>query len=177
MGGGGGVSVSFLEPIYQWGIHGVQLSQPGQVWQATPDIGTMFEIGTYYALPPYFPGRNVPDVSFNSDPYTGYVVYYTSSVTGYGLQTGWGGTSFAAPQLNGVSSLINEYVGGRLGLLNFPLYDLVRDGRAYGDDDAPLHAIKYGDNWFYHGSDGYNPGAGVGTMNVARFADVLRDQH
>jgi hypothetical protein len=32
-------------------------------------------------------------------------------------------------------------------------------------------------HWFYHGSDGYNPAAGVGTMDVAKFADALRDLH
>ena len=178
VGSGGGVSISYFEPLYQWGIPGVQLSQPGQVWQATPDIGAYYEIGTYYALPSYFPGRNVPDVSFNSDPETGYIVYYTSSSgTTLGLYQGYGGTSFAAPQLNGVMALIGESVHGRLGLLNYPLYDLVRSGQAYGGDDAPLRAIKYGDNWFYHGSDGYNLGAGVGTMDVANFDAVLRGQH
>ena len=30
-------------------------------------------------------GRNVPDVSFNADPYTGYAVYYTSNVNGFGI--------------------------------------------------------------------------------------------
>ena len=51
----------------------------------------------------------------------------------------------------------------RLGLLNFPLYALAQSGEAYGGRDAPLRAIKHGDNWFYHGSDGYNPAAGLGS--------------
>jgi len=38
---------------------------------------------------------------------------------------------------------------------------------------APLHPIAYGDNWFYHGSNGYNLGAGLGTLDVANFAAVL----
>lgn len=33
--------------------------------------------------------------------------------------------------------------------------------------------LAYGDNWFYHGSDGYNPGAGLGTLDVANFAKYL----
>jgi len=176
VGGGGGVSIHYLEPAYQWGIPGVQLSQPGQIYQA----GSGFAgegLGLFYALPPFFPGRNVPDVSFNADPFTGYEVSYTSDQTGFSVQSGWGGTSFVAPDLNGVSALLGDYLGGRFGLLNFPLYDLVRNGQAYGDDGAPLRAIKYGDNWFYHGSDGYNPGAGVGTMDVAKFAEALRGLH
>ena len=60
VGGGGGVSVAFLEPIYQWFVRGTQLSQPGQVFQAGAGIGSEFGIGTFYALPAYYPGRNVP---------------------------------------------------------------------------------------------------------------------
>jgi len=175
VGGGGGVSVAFPEPIYQWFVRGTQLSQPGQVFQAGPGIGSEFGIGTYYALPPYYPGRNVPDVSFNADPDTGYVIYYTSEPSGvFGIETYIGGTSFVAPQLNGVSALLGQYLHGRIGLLNFPLYGLAVTGQAYGSRNAPLNAIAYGDNWFYHGSNGYNPGAGLGTLDVANFAQILR---
>jgi len=176
VGSGGGVSVVFQKPFYQYFLPGVQLSQPGQVWQAGEGfIGT--GAGTYYALPAYYQGRNVPDISFNGDPDTGYVIYYTSNVTGFSVQTYWGGTSFVAPQLNGVSALLGEYLGGtRLGLLNFPLYGLALSGQAYSGPNAPLRAIRYGDNWFYHGTDGYNPAVGLGTMEVWNFAKYLRSQ-
>ena len=121
-GSGGGVSVAFLQPWYQFGTSGVQLSQPGQVFQAGSGIVADDGIGGYFALPAFFPGRNVPDVSFNADPETGYLVFYTSSATGYGEEPFWGGTSFVAPQLNGVSALYGQYVHGRLGLLNPLLY-------------------------------------------------------
>jgi kumamolisin len=39
-----------------------------------------------------------------------------------------------------------------------------------------LHAIAYGDNWFYDGSNGYNLGAGLGTLDVANFANFLSSQ-
>jgi kumamolisin len=176
VGGGGGVSVAFLEPFYQWFVRGTQLSQPGQVFQAGAGIGSEYEIGTYYALPAYFPGRNVPDVSFNADPDTGYVLYYTSEPSGtFGVYTYGGGTSFVAPQLNGVSALLGQYLHSRVGLLNFPLYALAATGQAYRSRNAPLNAIAYGDNWFYHGSNGYNPAAGLGTLDVANFAQILRD--
>jgi kumamolisin len=148
-------------------------SQPGQVWEASAGVGSENEVGTDYALPAYYPGRNVPDVSFNADSYTG----YTSEPSGEcGILSYYGGTSFVAPQLNGVSALLGEYLhGSRLGLLNFPLYGLALTGQAYRGSDAPLHAIKYGDNWFYHGSDAYNPAVGLGTLDVANFAKFLRD--
>ena len=176
-GGGGGVSVLFKRPWYQDGLQGVQRSQPGQIWDASAAVGAQLGVGTYFALPGHYPGRNVPDVSFNADPETGYVIYYTSEPSGVSvILTYYGGTSFVAPQLNGVSALLGEDLHSRLGLLNFPLYALAQTGQAYGGHDAPLHAIKHGDNWFYHGSDGYNPAAGLGTLDVANFAKVLRRQ-
>ncbi len=167
-GGGGGVSVLFEEPLYQFFLPGTQFSQPDQSWIVNGEL--------VYALPAYYPGRNVPDISFNADPDTGYVLYYTSEPSGvFSITSYWGGTSFVAPQLNGVSALLGEYLhGSRLGLLNFPLYGLALTGQAYRDPNAPLHAIAYGDNWFYHGRNGYNPAAGLGTLDVAKFAEVLR---
>ena len=168
------MSVLFPEPQYQSGLPGTQLSQPGQVWQASASFGQQNGVGTYYALPAYYPGRNVPDVSFNGDPDTGYVIWYTSDVNGFEILQYWGGTSFVAPQLNGVSALLGEEFQSRLGLLNFPLYALGQSGQAYAGSNSPLHAIAYGNNWFYHGSNGYNLGVGFGTMDVANFADYLR---
>lgn len=163
-GGGGGVSVMFDVPIYQAFLPAVQRSQPGQRWSLGGQM--------VYVLPSNFPGRNVPDVSFNADPQTGYIIYYTSNVTGFGFEEA-GGTSFVAPQLNGVTALLGDYLHSRIGLLNFPLYGLAQTGQAYKNPGAPLHAIAYGDNWFYYGSNGYNPAAGLGTMDVWNFAHIL----
>jgi kumamolisin len=167
-GGGGGVSVVFDEPFYQFFLPGTQLSQPGQNWTVNGELA--------FALPAYFPGRNVPDISFDADPNTGYVLYYTSEPSGqFGVFPGFGGTSFVAPQLNGVSALMGEYMHGRIGLLNFPLYFLGVTGQGYRGPHPPFHAIPYGDNWFYYGSEGYNLGVGFGTLDVANFAEFLRD--
>jgi kumamolisin len=166
-GSGGGVSSIFVEPFYQALLPGTQLSQPDQSWIVNGDL--------VYKLPGFYPGRNVPDISFNADPETGYVLYYTSSVSGFGIFSYVGGTSFVAPQLNGVSALIGQYLQcSRLGLLNFPLYQLGRTGQGYGGPNAPFHAISDGDNWFYHGRNGYNPAVGFGTLDVSNFAEVLR---
>jgi kumamolisin len=168
-GGGGGVSIAFPLPVYQMGIPGIQASQPGQDFFLQGS-------GLQYALPAFYPGRNLPDVSFNADPDTGYLLFYTSNVNGFGVIPFVGGTSFVAPQLNGVSALLGQYLNQRIGLLNPSLYSLVLAGQAYAGSDAPLHAIAYGDNWFYHGSNGYNLGAGLGTLDVANFAQVLLSQ-
>jgi subtilase family serine protease len=178
-GGGGGVSVIWTPPSYQIGLAGTQLSQPGQVYQATEELVSALtppDVSTYYKLPAYFPGRNVPDISFNADPETGYVIYYTSEPSGtFELETFYGGTSFVAPQLNGVTALLGQATGGRLGLINYPLYESALFSQFFKGSFATVHPIAYGDNWFDHGTNGYNPGAGLGTLDVANFAKFLTE--
>ena len=176
VGGGGGVSILFERPSYQQSLQGTQQSAVQQVFSA----------GTYYVqadgippqvpLPPFFPGRNIPDVSFNADPQTGYVVYYTSSVAGstLAMDTFYGGTSFVAPQLNGVAALLGEYLQGkRVGLLNAALYRAAQGRHISAGGGALVNRIAYGDNWYYFGRSGYSPAAGVGTLDIAKFATYL----
>ena len=170
VGGGGGVSFAFPLPFYQAGVAGIQRTQPDQSFidEDTVPPTTLVDIPAHYA------GRNVPDISFNADPDTGYVLYYTSSSSGFGKFTFVGGTSFVGPQLNGVTGLIGQYVHDRLGLLNVPLYELQKAPGAYTGAEAPFNVIKYGNNDYYEGRDGYSAAAGIGTLNVAHFAEALK---
>jgi len=166
VGGGGGVSSFFRIPLYQLFIPGTQLTQPGQTFtenDVSPPI-------VFFTFPAHFAGRNVPDVSFNADPETGYVVDYTSSKTGFG-QEHLGGTSFVAPQLNGVTALLGQKAGHRLGLLNVELYNLQRLGFSFGPSPV-IRTISTGDNWFYKGREGYAPASGVGTLDVFKLSEV-----
>jgi subtilase family serine protease len=169
VGSGGGVSVFFHKPFYQAGVYGVQRSQPGQAF--VDELTTPPQL--IFALPANYSGRNVPDISFNADPETGYSIYYTSDQNGPEILTFIGGTSFVAPQLNGSTALLGEYVHDRVGLLNIPLYRLAQ-GHGYKGSEAPLRAITEGNNWFYTGSKGYNPGAGLGTLDVYNLAKALK---
>lgn len=168
VGSGGGVSIRFGAPFYQKGLAGVQTSQPDQsfVDELTIPPQTLFD------LPANFAGRNVPDLSANADPDTGYSIYYTSSVFGFGIETFYGGTSFVAPQLNGTTSLLTQVAHGRIGLLNVPAYAMAKSG-GYSGFAPSLRAIQKGNNDFYMGSNGYNPAAGLGALNVGNFADML----
>lgn len=170
VGGGGGVSFEFALPFYQTGLSGIQKTQADQSFIDEDTIPPT----TLIDLPAHYAGRNVPDISFNADPDTGYVVYYTSSVSGFGLQTFYGGTSFVGPQLNGVMGLVGQYVGGRVGLLNVPMYEFASRSGAYTGKGAPFNVIQYGNNDFYVGRDGYSPAVGIGTLNVSDFADALK---
>jgi kumamolisin len=174
VGGGGGISVFFPIPAYQLGIFGTQLSQPNQTYTnpfSTPVV-------TEATLPAHFPGRNVPDISFNADPETGYIIFYTTNgdspdfSAGETVETFFGGTSFVAPQLNGVTALLGQNAGHRLGLLNFQLYNLSRLGQTSGSH-APIHTISTGDNWFFNARNGYSPAVGLGTMDVFNLSRVM----
>ena len=162
VGGGGGVSIFWSVPDYQRGTHGIRKTEPNQslVYDAGDGSGPI----DYFDLPAHFAGRNVPDVSLNADPETGYLYY---STTDGGLEEA-GGTSFVAPQLNGITALLNQVAGHRLGLVNPALYRL-----GIGGHDAGITDITSGDNWFYAGIAGYDQGAGLGVLDVANIAARL----
>jgi subtilase family serine protease len=173
-GGGGGVSSLWRIPYYQQFTQGVQRTQPGQTLIYYPNSPSTSGAEVINTLPAYFPGRNVPDLSFNADPQTGYVVVdctdFPAPTYPDCADSGWGGTSFVAPQLNAMTTLIDEASGGRVGLLNPVVYDLQHQwGYAYGRG-GPFNAITAGDNWFYYGVPGYNEGSGIGTVNAANLA-------
>jgi len=159
VGAGGGVSVFWPLPTYQAFTPGIRKSEKKQTW-----LLPQFDIN--YTLPANYRGRNVPDVSLNADPETGYA--FVSSEDGDGVLTGQGGTSFVAPQLNGISALMKQATHGRQGLWNPQLYAFQNIFR-YGAF-SPFNDVKAGDNWFYKGVSGYEPGAGLGTLNVTNLA-------
>ncbi|HET8552575.1 MAG TPA: S53 family peptidase [Gammaproteobacteria bacterium] len=164
VGDGGGVSIYWPRPWYQKGMAGMQNSMPDQKMMdytvSPPDM--------MMALPAGFVGRNVPDISMNADPETGYLVYSTPDG---GLIAFYGGTSFVAPQLNGITALIGQKAGSRIGLLNAQLYQLL-DKYGYGPK-SPFNDMMHGNNWFWQGVPGYDPATGVGTPNVAQLAAAL----
>jgi subtilase family serine protease len=165
-GGGGGVSVYWDEPFYQWFTHGIRRSEKHQSLVFNdPDAGPT----TLAKLPGHFRGRNVPDISLNADPETGYLVV---STTDGGVITGYGGTSFVAPQLNGISALLTQSAGHRVGFWNPQVYFL-QNVFGYGKYSA-FRSVRDGDNWFYQGKPHYTPGAGIGTLDVANLDAFLR---
>jgi kumamolisin len=169
VGGGGGISVFFPLPLYQFGIFGTQRSQPNQSFVDNSTSPPTVD----FALPAHFFGRNVPDVSFNADPDTGYSLFYTSNKHGFEVLTFGGGTSFVSPQLNGVTALLAQNSGHRLGLLNVELYTLARLGLTQGRH-AVINTISTGDNWFYKARNGYSPAVGLGTIDVFKLSEVTR---
>ncbi len=173
-GGGGGVSSFWRIPYYQQFTFGTQRTQPNQTLTYYPNYPSLSGAEVLNTLPAYFPGRNEPDLSFNADPQSGYIVVDCTDfppATNPGCaEGGWGGTSFVAPQLNAMTTLIDQASGGRVGLLNATVYALAQGGWfAYGRG-GPFNDITAGDNWFYYGVPGYDDGSGIGTVNAANLA-------
>lgn len=166
VGGGGGVSVYWHTPFYQAFTNGIRRSETKQsLVYNDPSAGPT----TLLKLPSHFEGRNVPDISLNADPETGYI--FVSTVDG-GLAAGEGGTSFVAPQLNGITALLRQSSGHRIGLWNPQVYAL-QNIFGYGWF-TPFKSVRAGDNWFYYGAPRYNQGAGIGSLDVANLDAFLR---
>jgi kumamolisin len=169
VGGGGGVSTFWGVPEYQKHTHGIRKTEPNQ--SIIFDDGSGTGPQDLLDLPAHFAGRNLPDVSLDGDPVSGFLLFSTEDG---GLLAGFGGTSFVAPQLNGISALVSQSAGGRLGLWNPMLY---RFKNSFGGGaSSPLVDITAGDNWFYAGVRGYDAGAGLGVLNVASFAAAVRHE-
>ena len=175
-GGGGGVSSFWPIPSYQQLSAGMQRTQPGQSLIYYPSYPSTTGAQDLIDLPADFAGRNLPDLSMNADPQTGYIVYdctdFRTTKHPSCAQGNWGGTSFVAPQLNAITALIDQAVGGRVGLLNPVIYALQQQWWFTYGVGGPFKDITAGDNWFYSGVPGYNDGAGIGTVDAAHLAFV-----
>ncbi len=138
-GGGGGISSVWAIPDYQ--------SQAGVITTASKGSTTM---------------RNVPDVSLDADPNTGYSIYF---------QGGWyifGGTSCAAPLWATFTGLVNEARAsaglGTLGFANYPIY-MAGLSTSY---TSYFHDINDGStNLYYPAVTGYDLATGWGSFNGA----------
>jgi len=171
VGAGGGVSVNYALPDFQTGVTGTLASAPAQsLFCDAAFLGDPTHTGyeDIADLPANYVGRNVPDVSLNADPYSGYSVYFKKA-----WSTGSGGTSFVAPQLNGILTLIASGIpaGTRIGAINPQLYAAFKaQGYAAG---SPFKAITTGDNEYYKAAAHYNPASGLGSLDVAALSTAL----
>ena len=130
--GGGGISQYWAKPTWQ-GSYGVSKTN-----------------------------RNVPDVSLDADPYSGYSVYYNGAWWIYG------GTSCAAPLWAGYTALVNQQrmaAGkGSIGFFNSAIYTIA-PGAHYSTD---FHDVADGStNLYYPATKGFDNSTGWGSFNGA----------
>lgn len=169
-GGGGGFSTIFSTPDYQMGVSGVNSFTAIKYFEGTDPDGPLLTAVTRLATPENVTGkgtgRNLPDLSMNADPYSGYYVYCDGE-----MQAGWGGTSIVAPQLAGMTALINSHNNTQVGFWNPQIYRFAQSS------NSPLHPLNdtgvNNDNLFYTGTAGtvYNQATGLGTPDVTKLAE------
>ena len=136
--GGGGVSVVYAQPAWQK-TAGVPASAAGG-----HGIGSTAE-----------PGRGVPDVAGNADPYSGYQIVVD------GKPEPIGGTSAVAPLWAGLIARLAQGSGTRFGLLQPLLYAGVTPGVAV----AGFNDIVDGSNGAYKAGPGWDACTGLGSPN------------
>jgi subtilase family serine protease len=125
--------------------------------------------------------REVPDVSADGDPASGYLIYWNGSGSVGGEPQGWqgiGGTSGAAPLWAALLALADgsrACSGTSVGYANPALYAAA--GSAYA---ANFNDVTSGNNDFtgtnsgrYAAGPGYDPATGLGTPYAASLAGAL----
>ena len=159
-GGGGGVSNTFLLPSWQTG--------PGV-------INSTYSSGVPCQAPTGQYCREVPDVTADGDPTTGYAMYCTVVNAGC-PSSGWltvGGTSGAAPLWAGSMALINQYLQAQgksaIGYANPVLYNLFN-----GQQQFPaFHDVTSGNNLYYPATGNYDMASGIGSPDINNIAHDL----
>ena len=137
--GGGGVSVVYAQPAWQ-----KTAGVPATAATGVTGIGTAAE-----------PGRGVPDVAGNADPYSGYQIVVD------GKPQPIGGTSAVAPLWAGLIARLAQASGTRFGLLQ----PLIYAGITPGADVAGFRDITDGSNGAYKAGPGWDACTGLGSPN------------
>ncbi|HXW53303.1 MAG TPA: protease pro-enzyme activation domain-containing protein, partial [Myxococcota bacterium] len=111
--------------------------------------------------------RNVPDVSLDADPETGYLIYYGGQ---WGLV---GGTSCAAPLWAAFTALVNQQrASNGAASLGFP-NPLLYQAAASSSYDSLFHDIVVGTNGYYPAVVGYDLATGLGSYIASQLISYL----
>ncbi len=161
--GAGGLSVDWCMPAYQY-----KTAIPGLVSGLSGSAAA-----SCGAAVPYL--RQVPDVSADANPQTGYVIYFSGA-----WQAGWGGTSAAASlwaaaaALTDASPFCSDYGSGDAGVRPEGLYAVTSTVHSYVYSAAGegLYDVTEGNNDYtpsgyaagdYPAAKGYDMASGLGT--------------
>jgi subtilase family serine protease len=152
VGSGGGLSMLYQRPD----------------WQAGPGVQNGFSNGM----------REVPDVSLDADPLTGYAIYYSESGCSSQCWQIVGGTSAATPLWASLVLLINqlaeEHGQHQLGFLNQALYLLgAQAGNGGVTAPLPFHDVTIGGNLYYDATAGWDYSSGWGSPDGSVLAKDL----
>ncbi len=143
--GGGGASAVFPKPAFQSG-------------SGVPADGK----------------RDVPDVAMIASPDKPGVFLGADLSGSASIACCWGGTSLGAPIWAGISKLLADESGQRVGNIDTRLYNLARSGGAA----AGLRDVTSGTNSFnivagFSAARGYDQSSGWGTVDIAKFVPAF----
>ncbi len=149
-GGGGGISTLWPMPSYQSGA-------PSSLNVINADSS-----GSPCGAPSGGYCREVPDVSADADPSTGYLIYY------HGMWSGIGGTSAAAPLWAAFTTLTNASSacdGQAIGFANPALYKAAAGAYAsdFSDITSGENDITATNDGLYPAGSGFDMASGLGT--------------
>jgi kumamolisin len=137
-GGGGGFTTGDARPA----------------WQRGPGVLDRYSTGR----------RQLPDVSADADPGTGWSIYSN------GAYTEAGGTSAATPFWAASTLLIEQYAAehgvSRLGFVDPLLYALASSRQPF----PPFHDVTVGANRYFAAAPGWDPATGLGSPDVYNLA-------
>ncbi len=162
--GGGGISATFAMPGYQQSLGTVSGSTGTPCAAATGDC------------------REIPDVSADADPSTGYVVYDSVNEIGPSNDPDWGaigGTSGATPLWAAVLAVVESADGNTAGYgaLNPALYLLAQQspGTYLNDITSGNNDYNATDGGSFPAMTGYDMATGLGTPVASELASGLTD--
>jgi kumamolisin len=151
---------SWSEPLLSQGTGGgvsVMAARPS--WQTGTGTGGQLDQGN---------GRQVPDVSADSDPSTG------NFIVENGNEEQGGGTSLASPLWAGFTALMDQYLKANhdppVGFFNPTLYHLANSSEPF----RPFHDVTEGGNDVYPATPGYDMVTGLGSPDVYNLARDLK---
>jgi kumamolisin len=158
-GGGGGVSLGYSIPD----------------WQTGPGVSNQYSTGK----------REIPDVSADADPISGYEIYDSTGgqcdpnaafTDPNGCWNAVGGTSAAAPLWGALVALANQQAtkNGKktMGFIDTALYQMGRGELG----QSPFHDVTVGGNLFYQAGLGWDYSTGWGTPDAAQVVQQLTSQ-
>ena len=151
-------------------------SDPNDNYRSFLGAGGGGGISEFWPIPDYQTGlphaasqmmRNVPDVSLDADPNTGYSIYFTDPTYGAGYYI-FGGTSCAAPLWAAFTALVNQQREANgtadLGFAN-PIIYTTAQSAAYA---TAFHDIDdNSDNLYWVAVPGYDDATGWGSFDGA----------
>lgn len=112
--------------------------------------------------------RGVPDVAYNADKATGYVVWWM------GMGAVVGGTSAGSPQWAGIIALADQAAARRLGAINKSLYHIGKsDAYSSAFNDITSGANTFAGANVHEAKPGWDAVTGLGTPKVANLIPLL----